>query len=153
AGGMGGAAGRAGTIGHFGAELKRFVIAQYVQGQVTVPRLVSLLNDIGIVISKRQVMRLLIEGQDAFLSEARDVLHTGLSTAAWITVITSPHMSVQPQCSREERAKMIELALGARMTMTAAVIHEPTGQKVREIENRPIAVPFRRIAPAPLTPN
>jgi len=76
----------AGTIGHFGAELKRFVIAQYVQGQVTVPRLVSLLNDIGIVISKRQVMRLLIEGQDAFLSEARDVLHTGLSTAAWITV-------------------------------------------------------------------
>jgi Transposase IS66 family len=76
----------AGTIGHFGAELKRFVIAQYVQGQVTVPRLVSLLNDIGIVISKRQVMRLLIEGQDTFLSEARDVLRTGLATAAWITV-------------------------------------------------------------------
>jgi hypothetical protein len=76
----------AGTIGHFGAELKRFVIAQYVQGQVTVPRLVSLLNDIGIMISKRQVMRLLIEGQDAFLTEARDVLRTGLSTAAWITV-------------------------------------------------------------------
>src|SRR5262245_36134614 len=76
----------AGTIGHFGAELKRFVIAQYVQGQVTVPRLVSLPNDIGIVISKRQVMRLLIEGQDAFLTEARDVLRTGLSSAAWITV-------------------------------------------------------------------
>jgi hypothetical protein len=76
----------AGTVGHFGAELKRFVISQYVQGQVTVPRLVSLLNDIGIVISKRQVMRLLIEGQDTFLNEARDVLRTGLSSAAWITV-------------------------------------------------------------------
>jgi hypothetical protein len=75
-----------GTVGHFGAELKRFVISQYVHGQVTVPRLVSLLNDIGIVISKRQVMRLLIEGQDAFLSEARDVHRTGLATAAWITV-------------------------------------------------------------------
>ena len=75
-----------GTIGHFGAELKRFVIAQYVQGQVTVPRLVSLLNDIGIVISKRQVMRLLIDGQDDFLAEARDVLRTGLASAAWITV-------------------------------------------------------------------
>jgi hypothetical protein len=37
------------AIGHFGAELKRFVISQYVQGQVTVPRLASLLNDIGIV--------------------------------------------------------------------------------------------------------
>jgi hypothetical protein len=46
----------AGIVGHFGAELKRFVISQYVQGQVTVPRLVSLLNDIGIVISKRQDM-------------------------------------------------------------------------------------------------
>ena len=76
----------AGTVGHFGAELKRFVISQYVQGQVTVPRLVSLLNDIGVVISKRQVMRLLIEGQDTFLSEARDVLRTGLSSAGWITV-------------------------------------------------------------------
>jgi hypothetical protein len=76
----------AGTVGHIGAELKRFVIAQYVQGQVTVPRLVTLLNDIGIVISKRQVMRLLIDGQDAFLTEARDVLRTGLSSAAWITV-------------------------------------------------------------------
>jgi hypothetical protein len=76
----------AGTIGHFGAELKRFVISQYVHGQVTVPRLVSLLNDIGVIISKRQVLRLLIEGQDTFLTEARDVLRTGLSTAAWITV-------------------------------------------------------------------
>jgi hypothetical protein len=76
----------AGSVDHFGAELKRFVISQYVQGQVTVPRLVNLLNDIGIVISKRQVMRFLIEGQDTFLTEARDVLRTGLSSAAWITV-------------------------------------------------------------------
>src|SRR3984893_10890455 len=36
----------AGTVGHFGAELKRFVISQYVQGQVTVPRLAGLLNDV-----------------------------------------------------------------------------------------------------------
>jgi hypothetical protein len=42
-----------GTVGHFGAELKRFIISQYVQGLVTVPRLVGLLNDLGIVISKR----------------------------------------------------------------------------------------------------
>jgi hypothetical protein len=57
-----------------------------VQGQVTVPRLAGLLNDVGVVISKRQVMRLLIEGQDAFLTEAKDVLREGLSSAAWITV-------------------------------------------------------------------
>jgi hypothetical protein len=45
-----------------------------------------MLNDIGIVISKRQVMRLLIEGRDAFLTEARDMLRTGLASAAWIAV-------------------------------------------------------------------
>jgi Transposase IS66 family len=75
-----------GIVGHFGAELKRFIISQYVQGQVTVPRLVSLLNDLGIVISKRQVMRLLIDNQDAFLTESRDVLRAGLASADWITV-------------------------------------------------------------------
>ncbi len=31
-------------------------------------------------------MRLLIDGQDAFLAESREVLRAGLQTAAWITV-------------------------------------------------------------------
>jgi hypothetical protein len=75
-----------GIHGHFGPQLRRFVLAQYHQGQVTVPRLVTLLRALGIVISKRQVVRLLIEGQDSFLGEARDVLRAGLSSAAWITV-------------------------------------------------------------------
>jgi hypothetical protein len=76
----------AGINGHFGPELRRFVLAQYHQGQVTVLRLVALLRALGIVISKRQVVRLLIAGQDGFLAESRDVLRAGLSSAAWITV-------------------------------------------------------------------
>src|SRR5437870_3208387 len=76
----------AGIHGHFGPELRRFVLTQYHQGQVTVPRLVALLRALGIFISKRQVVRLLIEGQNGFLDEARDVLRAGLSSAAWITV-------------------------------------------------------------------
>ncbi len=75
-----------GIDGHFGPELRRFVLAQYHQGQVTVPRLVTLLGAIGIEVSKRQVVRLLISRQDRFLGEARDVLRAGLETAAWITV-------------------------------------------------------------------
>lgn len=75
-----------GVTGHFGPELRRFVLAQYHQGQVTVPRLVAQLQAIGISISKRQLMRLLIAGQDEFLAEARDVLRAGLETASWITV-------------------------------------------------------------------
>jgi hypothetical protein len=76
----------AGIQGHFGPELRRFVLAQYHQGQMTVPRLVTLLSSLGIFISKRQVVRLLIEDQDDFLAESRDVLRAGLSSAAWITV-------------------------------------------------------------------
>jgi len=75
-----------GIRGHFGPELRRFVLMQYHQGQVTVERLVMLLQAIGVSISKRQVMRLLIDGQDEFLTETRDVLRAGLKTAAWVSV-------------------------------------------------------------------
>src|SRR5215212_52423 len=75
-----------GVDGHFGPELRRFVLAQYHQGQVTVPRLVAQLRAVGLAISTRQVMRLLIHGQQRFLDEARDVLRAGLAQAAWITV-------------------------------------------------------------------
>jgi hypothetical protein len=76
----------AGIDGHFGPELRRFVLTQYHEGQTTIPRLVKLLRSFGIFISKRQVVRLLIEGQDSFVSEAREVLRAGLSSAPWITV-------------------------------------------------------------------
>jgi hypothetical protein len=64
----------AGIVGHFGPELRRFVLFQYHQGQVTVPRLVAQLRAIGVAISKRQVVRLLNGGQGTFLDEAREVL-------------------------------------------------------------------------------
>ncbi len=76
----------AGVIGHFGPELRRFVLFQYHQGGVTVPRLVAQLRAVGIAISKRQVVRLLTERQGTFLDEARDVLRAGLATARWISV-------------------------------------------------------------------
>src|SRR6478609_11179142 len=76
----------AGVVGHFGPALRRFVLAQYHQGQVTVPRLLAQLRAIGILISKRQVVRLLNAGQDAFLAEAREVLRAGLATAGWVSV-------------------------------------------------------------------
>lgn len=72
--------------GHFGPELRRFVLVHYHQGQVTVARLVALVRGFGIVISKRQVVRLLIAGQQRFLHEAQSVLRAGLASAAWVTV-------------------------------------------------------------------
>jgi hypothetical protein len=76
----------AGINSHFGPELKRFVLAQYHQGQTTMPRLSALLADLGVIVSKRQLVRLLIDDQDTFLDEARDVLSAGLDAAAWLTV-------------------------------------------------------------------
>jgi hypothetical protein len=76
----------AGVDGHFGPELRRFVLVQYHQTQTTVPRLLTLLRSLGIVISKRQLVRLLTADQDGFVNEARDVMRAGLSSASWITV-------------------------------------------------------------------
>jgi hypothetical protein len=41
-----------GVTGHFGPELRRFVLAQYHRGQVTVPRLVEQLRSVGVSISR-----------------------------------------------------------------------------------------------------
>ena len=49
-------------------------------------RLTAQLRAFGVAISKRQVMRLLIGGQDGFLEENREVRRAGLATVAWLTV-------------------------------------------------------------------
>jgi hypothetical protein len=75
-----------GVSSHFGPNLKRFVLSQYHQGQVTIPRLTAQLTGLGIAISKRQIVRLLSSKQDAFLKENMEVLRAGLSSASWLTV-------------------------------------------------------------------
>jgi predicted nucleic acid-binding protein len=62
------------------------VLAQHHLGQVTVPRLVALLEGIGIAVSKRRLVRLGIDRQELFCHEAHEVLRAGLATAAWATV-------------------------------------------------------------------
>lgn len=75
-----------GLRGHFGPELVRFILQQHHQGQVTTDRIVALVNSLGLVISKRQVLRLLSDDVDAFCDEAHAVLRAGLESANWITV-------------------------------------------------------------------
>lgn len=76
----------AGTQGHFGPDLRRFVLMQYHQGQTTLPRLMALLHSVGVSISAREVQRLLTHKQQGFLDEARDVLRAGLATSPWVSV-------------------------------------------------------------------
>ena len=76
----------AGLRGHFGPELVRFILLQYHQGQVTSDRITMFLNSLGLVVSKRQVLRLLTDDVAAFSDEAYAVLRAGLGSAPWITV-------------------------------------------------------------------
>lgn len=75
-----------GIEGHFGPELRRFVLMQYHQGQSTMPRLLALLRSVGVAISKRQLVRLLNENHENFIVEAQDVLRAGLEISSWVTV-------------------------------------------------------------------
>jgi hypothetical protein len=75
-----------GIDGHFGPELRRFVLMQYHQGQSTLPRLAALLRSVGVAISKRQLQRLLTDRGADFVSEAQDVLRAGLQTSRFVSV-------------------------------------------------------------------
>ena len=59
-----------GTDGHFGPEVRRFILMLYHQGQTTLSRLVTLLHGFGLSISEREVQRCLTDQQDHFLDES-----------------------------------------------------------------------------------
>jgi hypothetical protein len=75
-----------GIDGHFGLELRRFVLMHYHQGQSTLPRLATFLRSLGVAISKRQLQRLLTDKQESFVAEAQDVLRAGLETSPFVSV-------------------------------------------------------------------
>lgn len=75
-----------GIDGHFGPELRRFVLMQSHQGQSTLPRLLALLRSVGVAISKRQLQRLLTDKQESFVAEAQDLLRAGLETSPYVSV-------------------------------------------------------------------
>jgi hypothetical protein len=75
-----------GIVGGYGPNLRQFCLRLHTQGQVTTERLSTLLSDIGVEISKRQVVRLLTKNVDGFGAEDVAVLHAGLVSAAYVTV-------------------------------------------------------------------
>ncbi len=72
-------------VGGYGPNLHRFVLALHFSGQVACERIVALLNGMGVVISKRQVVRLLTAKLERFRAEDEAVLRAGLG-GAYITV-------------------------------------------------------------------
>jgi hypothetical protein len=74
-----------GIVGGYGPNLHRLVLAPRFAGQMTCERIVALLNGMGVVISKRQVVRLLTAKLETFRAEDAAVLKAGLS-GAYVTV-------------------------------------------------------------------
>jgi hypothetical protein len=75
-----------GIVGGYGPHLHRFVLMLHFQGQMTCERILALLNGAGVVISKRQVVRLLVAKLETFRAEDEEVLTAGLSSSRFVTV-------------------------------------------------------------------
>ena len=75
-----------GIVGGYGPHLHRFVLMLHFQGQMTCERILALLNGAGVVISKRQVVRLLTAKLETFRAEDEEVLTAGLSSSRFVTV-------------------------------------------------------------------
>ena len=80
-----------GIVGGYGPNLHRFVLALHFSGQVTCERIVALLNGMGVLISKRQVVRLLTANGEAS-PQVIQLLHGALHqfTSAPMNTISSP---------------------------------------------------------------
>src|SRR5271165_7063864 len=74
-----------GIVGGYGPNLHRLVLGLHFSGQMTCERIVALLNGMGVVISKRQVVRLLTAKLETFRAEDEAVLKAGLR-GAYVTV-------------------------------------------------------------------
>jgi hypothetical protein len=74
-----------GIVGGYGPNLHRAVLMLHFAGQMTCERIVAFLTGIGVVISKRQVVRLLTAKLDTFRAEDEAVLKAGLG-GAYVTV-------------------------------------------------------------------
>ena len=74
-----------GIVGGYGPNLHRLVLALHFSAQVTCERIVTILNGMGVVISKRQVVRLLTVKLETFRAEDAAVLQAGLG-GAYVTV-------------------------------------------------------------------
>src|SRR5260370_3435622 len=73
-------------VGGCGPHLHRLVLMLHFQGQMTCERIVALLKGLGLMISKRQVVRLLTAKLESFRAEDEAGLRAGLAGAPFVTV-------------------------------------------------------------------
>lgn len=140
--------------GHFGADLRRLVISLYHQGQSTAQRITNLLNDIGIRINQRTVVRMLT-GAANLVAESQQVLAAGVAGAQWIhaddtgarhkaknnycLVVGNDKFTYFATCPTKSRLNFLQVLSGETpaYTVNAAAIGY---MKKRQLANRTIAL-------------
>jgi hypothetical protein len=73
----------AGYAGQFGPGVRAWVLALYYAGGMSEPKLLELLQTVGLQISAGQLSDLLIKNQEQFHAERGAVLRAGLSSSPW----------------------------------------------------------------------
>ena len=73
----------AGYRGEFGPGLRSLVVSLYYAAEMTEPKIVEFLENMGILISAGQVSNLLIKNQDKWHAEKEAVYQAGLQSSSW----------------------------------------------------------------------
>jgi hypothetical protein len=73
----------AGYKGQFGPNVRAWVLSLYYADGMSEPKILDLLQTVGMVISAGQLSDLLIKDQEQFHAEGADVLQAGLSSSSW----------------------------------------------------------------------
>ncbi len=118
------------VVGHYGAELRKYVLYQFHHNRVTEPLLLEELRELGILISSGQLHKILVEGHELFHHEKQDVLAAALSASAYIqvddtgsrhneqngftTVVCNTLFTVFESTESKSRVNFLEVLLGRR---------------------------------------
>ncbi len=116
------------VVGHYGSELRRYVLYQFHHNRVTEPLLLEQLRELGILISSGQLHKLLVDGHELFHKEKEDVLRAGLSASAFVqtddtgnrhnaqngftTVVCNNLFTVFDSTESKSRVNFLEVLLG-----------------------------------------
>lgn len=114
--------------GHYGPELRRYVLYQSHHNRVTEPLLLEQLRELGILISSGQLHKLLVEGHELFHQEKEAVLRAGLATSDFVqtddtgnrhnaqngftTVVCNHLFTVFDSTESKSRVNFLEVLLG-----------------------------------------
>lgn len=118
-------------MGHYGSELRKFILYQFHHNRVTESLLLEELWELGILISSGQLHKILVEGHEIFHQEKQDILTAGLAASTYIqtddtgsrhngkngftTVICNNLFTVFESTESKSRVNFLEVLQGDRV--------------------------------------